>query len=160
MLATKGRGVQPEEGHYAMNTATATAINTELLEPILQDLVALVGLHHTMTLVQAYGGVRLYVPKLELEDDHYLVRLIGRSAAEKLQAVYAGETHFDIPKAERALRAVRDEEIRAKRKQFLNKPQSGVEGSVRYLALEYRLTERHIRTICGELEDDKQVGLF
>lgn len=128
----------------------AALINTDLLEPILQDLVELIGLHPTMRLVQAYGGVRLYVPKLELEDDHSLVRLIGSEAAKKLQAMYGGEPHFDIPKAERALRAVRDAEIRAKR------PHT----SVRLLALENRLTERQIRTICGEVEDDRQVGLF
>lgn len=125
-------------------------IDASLLEPILQDLVDLIGLHSTMQLVHAYGGVRLYVPKLELEDDHSLVRLIGREAAKKLQAMYGGEPHFDIPKAERALRAVRDAEIRAKR------PTT----SVRLLAMEYRLTERQIRTICGEMVDDRQVGLF
>lgn len=122
----------------------------DLLEPILQDIVELIGLHHTMKLVQAYGGVRLYVPKLELENDHSLVQLIGATAAKKLQAMYGGETHFDIPKAERALRAVRDTEIRNKR------PHT----SVRLLALEHHLTERNIRYICGELEDDRQVGLF
>ncbi len=125
-------------------------LDTDLLEPILQDIVALIGLHHTMKLVHAYGGVRLYVPVQPLDDEHYLVRLIGAAAAKKLQAMYGGEPHFDIPKAERALRAVRDNEIRAKR------PHT----SVRLLALEYRLTERQIRTICGELEDDRQVGLF
>lgn len=127
-----------------------STINTDLLEPILQDLVGLIGLHPTMQLVQAYGGVRLYVPKLALDDDHSLVRLIGNEAVKKLQAMYGGEPHFDIPKAERALRAVRDAEIRAKR----------LCSSVRLLALEYRLTERQIRTICGEMEDDRQVGLF
>ena len=130
-----------------MNTA---AIDTGLLPPILQDLVELIGLHPTMQLVQAYGGVRLYVPKLELDGDHSLVRLIGSEAAKKLQAMYGGEPHFDIPKAERALRAVRDNEIRTRR----------LHTSVRLVALEYHLTERQIRTICGEMEDDRQVGLF
>ena len=127
------------------------AIDSSLLPPILRDIVDLVGMHPTMKLVEAYGGVRLYVPKGELAEDHYLVRLIGREAAEKLQAMYGGEPHFDIPKAERAMRAVRDARIRAQR--------PGT--SVRALALEHRLTERQIRTICGELgEDDNQVDLF
>lgn len=127
------------------------AIDASLLPPILQDFVDLVGLHATMRLVEAYGGVRLYVPKGELAEDHYLVRLIGREAAEKLQAMYGGEPHFDIPKAERAMRAVRDARIRARR----------ADTPVRALALEHRLTERQIRTICGELEeDDDQAALF
>lgn len=130
-----------------MNTAT---IDIDLLPPILQDLVELIGLHATMQLVHAYGGVRLYVPKLALESDHTLIRLIGNDAAKKLQAMYGGEPHFDIPKAERALRAVRDADIRNRR----------LHTSVRQLALEYHLTERQIRTICGEMEDDRQVGLF
>ena len=126
------------------------AIDIGLLEPILQDLVELIGLHPTMQLVQAYGGVRLYVPKLALEADHPLARLIGSEAAKKLQAMYGGEPHFDIPKAERALRAVRDAEICRQR----------LNTSVRLLALEYRLTERQIRTICGEMVDDRQQTIF
>lgn len=131
-----------------------TEINTDLLEPILQDIVELIGLPHTMRLVETYGGVRLYVPKQSLEDDHDLVRLIGREAAEKLQTIYGGESHFDIPKAERALRAVRDAEIRAARTARTGRM------SVRELALKYGLTERNIRYILGEMEDDRQVGLF
>lgn len=127
------------------------SIDADLLPPILQDFVELIGLQHTLALVQAYGGVRLYVPKLQLEDDHPLVRQIGREAAEKLQAMYGGEPHFDIPKAERAVRAVRDARIRHLR---------GTGAPVRTLALDHRLTERQIRTICGELEDDRQSGLF
>lgn len=127
-----------------------TAIDIDLLEPLLQDLVDLIGLHPTMQLVHAYGGVRLYVPKLELDGDHYLVRLIGPGAAKKLQSIYGGEPHFDIPKAERALRAVRNAAIRTKR----------LNTSLRQLALEYHLTERQILNICSEMEDDRQVGLF
>lgn len=127
-----------------------TAIDIGLLPPILQDLVELIGLHPTMQLVQAYGGVRLYVPKLALDGDHSLVRLIGGEAAKKLQSIYGGEPHFDIPKAERALRAVRNAEIRAKR----------LNTSLRQLALQYRLTERQILTICGEVVDDRQNSFF
>jgi hypothetical protein len=126
-------------------------IDTDLLPPILQDIVAQIGLHPTMLLVQARGGVRLYVPKLEMDDGHYLVVLLGREPAEKLQKMYGGDEHFDIPKAERALLAVRNSKIRHAR---------AAGASVSGLALEYHLTERQIRTICGELIDDRQVSLF
>lgn len=128
----------------------ASPLRVDLLPPILQDLAELIGLHCTMQLVQAYGGVRLYVPKLELDDDHALVRLIGREAAKKLQAMYGGEPHFDIPLALASVRAVRNAEIRAKRRH----------ASERTLAREYRTTERNIRLICGKVEDDRQCGLF
>ena len=76
---------------------------------------------------------------------------LGREPAEKLQAMFGGDEHFDLPKAERALRAVRDAEIRRRR----------IKGeSVRNLALEYGLTERQIYAICEELVDDRQVSLF
>lgn len=79
-----------------------------------------------------------------MEDVHPLVRLLGWEAAEKLQIEYGGEEHFDLPKGERAMRAVRDAKIRFQR---------GCGLSVRSLALENHLTERQIRSICGEMED-------
>jgi Mor family transcriptional regulator len=127
-----------------------TSINVSLLPYILQDLVALIGLHATMKLVEHYGGIRLYVPKGEMGDGHELVKLIGREASELLQSEYAGESHFDIPLAMGAMRAVRNANIRTDRQAM----------SVSETARKYRTTERHIRFICNELEDDRQVGLF
>jgi len=55
-----------------------------------------------------------------------------------------------IPLTARALRAVRNAEIRAER------PHT----STRLLALRWKTTERNIRIICGELVDERQGGLF
>lgn len=132
-----------------MNTAVAE-INIDLLPPILQDLVELIGLPLTMKLVEAHGGTRLFVPKRDVAEDHPLARLLGSEAAQKLIEAYGGEEHFDIPFGERALKAVRKAQIRAKR------PYT----SARLLALEYRTSERNIRLICGEVVDDRQVSLF
>ena len=125
-------------------------INIDLLPYILQDLAGLIGLPLTMRLVEEYGGIRLYIPKGEMADNHALVKLVGREAAEKLQREYGGEPHMDIPLALASVRAVRNAEIRAAR------PHT----SVSKLAREHRTTERNIRMICGEVEDDRQVGLF
>ena len=128
-------------------------INIDDLPGVLQDICALIGLHHTMRLVQRYGGVRIYVPK-RVEPDHELARLIGLSNAEALSGAFGGEVHFDIPKGELALKAVRNAKIRSLRAEGL---------SIRNLSLnpEFgRLTERTIRAICGEMEDDRQGGLF
>ncbi len=127
-----------------------TDINTDLLPYILQDLAEQIGLPLTMRLVAHYGGIRLYIPKGEVSDDHELVKLLGREATAKLQAYYGGEPHFDIPLAVKSIRAVRNAEIKSKR------PHT----SVSSLAREYHTTERNIRLICGEMEDDRQVGLF
>jgi Mor family transcriptional regulator len=126
------------------------AIDTDLLPPLLQELVALIGLTATMKLVERYGGVRLYVPKRAPDQDHELVQLIGTEAVSKLVAAYGGEVHFDVPLAQRALRAVRSTQIRIKRATC----------SVRELALEYRTTERNIRLICNDDDDDRQPALF
>lgn len=125
-------------------------INVDLLPGILQDLAGLIGLPLTMRLVEQHGGVRLYIPKGDMADEHELVALIGRAAAEKLRAMYGGEPHFDIPLALASVRAVRNAEIRAKRQH----------ASERTLAREYHTTERNIRLICGRVEDDRQAGLF
>lgn len=125
-------------------------INVDLLPYALQDLVALIGLPPTMLIVEKHGGTRLYIPKNEMADDHPLIKLIGREAAEILQRNYGGEPHMDIPLALRQMRAVRNAEIRAKRQHT----------SSSKLARDYRTTERNIRLICGEQEDDRQVGLF
>ena len=128
----------------------AVEINVELLPFILQDLTHLIGLPLTMCIVEKYGGIRLYVPKEALADDHDLVKLLGREAAEKLQSHYGGEMHFDIPLALAHMRAVRNAEIRVKRKNT----------TASALARDYRTTERNIRLICGEVEDDSQCRLF
>ncbi len=126
------------------------SLNVDLLPYILQDLAELIGLPLTMRLVEQYGGVRLYIPKGEVADDHELVKLIGREAADKLRGMYGGEPHMDIPLALASVRAVRNAEIKAKRQH----------ASERTLAREYHTTERNIRLICGKVEDDRQVGLF
>lgn len=125
-------------------------INVDLLPPILQDLVELIGLPLTMELVCVYGGTRLFVPKREVDENHSLSRLLGIEAANKLVEHYGGVEHFDIPLALRALKAVRNADIRAKRGHM----------SVSQLAREYRTTERHIRIICNKLVDDRQTALF
>lgn len=122
----------------------------DLLPPVLQDMVALIGLPLTMKLVEVYGGTRLFVPKREVAGDHYLAILLGIEAANKLVAHYGGEEHFDIPLALRALKAVRNSQIRAERQSE----------SERVLARRYKTTERNIRLICGEMVDDRQTALF
>lgn len=137
------------KGRELMN-APHHDVDIDLLPPILQDVVALIGLPHTMKLVEKHGGTRLFVPKREVDGDHALVRLLGHHAAHKLIEHFGGEEHFDIPLAWRAIKAVRNAQIRAGR------PHT----SVRLLALEWGTTERNIRLICGEIEDDRQSGLF
>lgn len=126
-------------------------LSTELLPQVLQDFVRLIGLHATMILVEHFGGRRLYIP-VNATPEHRLAKLIGLENLAALSRVYGLEDHFDIPKAKRALLALRNDKIRA---EFGPK-------SASQLALEHDLTERQIFSIVatGEQVNADQVQLF
>ena len=125
---------------------TCENIDISLLPQMLQDLVALIELSATMKIVSEYGGTTLYIPVRQLTDNHKLIRVIGRKAAELLQGEYRGE-ELSIPTAFKAIRAVRNKEICAKRRYM--------SGSM--LAREYNMSERNIRNICKGMEEDAEV---
>ena len=126
-------------------------IEARYLPGILQEIAEMIGLPATLKLVEAYGGVRLYIPK-RYDPDHPLVKLIGHAHAARLCETYGGEMHFDIPRAVAATRAARDARIRNDR---------SMRATHRELALRYMLTERQIRNILGEDKGDvRQVALF
>lgn len=115
-----------------------SSLCVDLLPAVLQDFVQHIGLVCTMLLVERYGGIRLYVPH-NPDKEHVLAQIIGLDNLLKLSRIYGGEGHFTIPKAQRALRAIRDAKIRSE-----YGPRS-----TSFLAREYRLTERQIWTIVG-----------
>lgn len=131
-------------------SAADTTIESRYLPGILQDLAELIGLAATLRLVEAYGGVRLYVPK-RFDPDHPIVKLIGHALAVLLVEAYGGEDHFDIPRAIAATRAARDARMRRERT---------LGATHRELALRNGLTERQVRNILGSEEDDRQMGMF
>jgi len=126
-------------------------LSTDLLPQVLQDFVRLIGLAATMLLVEHFGGRRLYIP-INPHPDHHLAKLIGLDNLVKLSQVYGLEDHFDIPKADRALKHLRNEKIRA---------EYGPK-SVSTLAREHALTERQIWNILGEYSptNTSQTQLF
>ncbi|MFN3734179.1 hypothetical protein [Comamonas testosteroni] len=86
----------------------------DLLPPLLQEFERLVGLQATMALIQKWGGLRVYFPTLErATEDHPYAAVIGIDALLKLAGEYGGLPHFQLPKAERALQAVRNARIAA-----------------------------------------------
>lgn len=121
-------------------------IDINILPGVLREMTDMIGLPATMQIVQRHGGTRLWVPALieTLAPDHKLVKLVGMAAARTLSEQYGGET-LEIPKAERALRAIRDKAIR---EQWPAKSQS-------QLAREYNLTERQVRKILSGIEQPK-----
>jgi Mor family transcriptional regulator len=129
---------------------TWSDLSTELLPRVLQEFVRLIGLPATMLLVEKFGGLRIYIP-LNPTADHHFSQLIGLDNLRKLSEVYGREDHFELPKAERALLALRNARIRA---------EYGPK-SIRDLAAEHRLTERHVTRIVGaDVKNDDQTELF
>jgi Mor family transcriptional regulator len=125
-------------------------LSTELLPKVLQEFVRLIGLQATMLLVERFGGLRIYIP-LNPAPDHHFAQLIGFDNLVKLSQIYGREDHFELPKAKRALTALRDAKIKAE-----HGPKS-----IRQLAMEHRLTERHITRILGtQAGNDEQAELF
>lgn len=130
---------------------TWSDLSIELLPKLLQDFVRLIGLRATMLLVERFGGLRIYIP-LNPTADHHFAQLIGLENLKKLSAVYGLENHFELPKAERALLAIRNAKMKA---------EYGPK-SLRQLAAEHHLTERQVtRIVCADpYSDENQSTLF
>lgn len=132
-------------------SAPQADIDVQLLEPLLRQLVDLIGLGPTMRLVEAYGGTRLCVPE-KIENNQDLLALLGSETCRLLSRHYRLE-RLVIPKAEAALRAIRNRRILADLERM----------SVRQVALKYQLHERRIWQIqaeCGEPESSPNGNLF
>lgn len=131
---------------------------TELLPPLLQDFERLIGLQATMALVRAVGGLRVYFPTPErVTPEHPYAALIGFENLLKIaHTEYAGMEHIQLPKAERALKAVRNARIAA--------DYAGSK-TARELATEHGLTESQIARIVASMgvtapPDRRQRALF
>lgn len=127
-----------------------TTWDTDYLPPSLCELVDVIGLQATQSLVSEYGGVRLTVPT-KMPEDHPLAQLLGVETARKLSHHYAQE-RLDVPNAKAAMLAVRNQNMR----------QEHADGdSARVLARRYRLTERRVWEILAEdAPSSQQTDLF
>lgn len=121
-----------------------TAPAEELLPPLLQQFVRLIGLPATLRFVEQYGGVRVYIPA-EATAEHPFAELIGLDNLRALCAEFSQDGHglrYPMPKATAALTAVRNARIREEYKHR----------TARELALIYRLTERSVERIVAGAE--------
>lgn len=120
----------------------ATMREVFLLEPILQQVEALIGLTATLALVQAFGGTKLYIPKRVLLEDNPLVQSVGMAAAVVLQTEFGGQHDLVIPKAEAFMRHRQDREIRRLRQTL----------TIGELARRFNLHERTIRKVLARAD--------
>ena len=108
----------------------------------LDDIAGVIGFTATLRVSAWFGaGNNLYVPEV-VEDDQLLVRLIGRSAADRMAEAFPRE-HLAIPRP-----TSYEEDLRRWRiatlleRGFSTRQVSGFE----------KLSERRVQQICRELE--------
>lgn len=108
-----------------------------------------------MALVNAYGGLRIYIPcENRVRSTHPYAQIIGTKNLKRLSRAY-GCVHFQLPRATRALLALRNHVIVTA---YASK-------SARQLAIEFDLTEDQIRRIiqkagATQSQAKQQISLF
>lgn len=109
------------------------------LPPLLEAIAHRIGMAATMRLTQHLGGVRIYIPTPErCTEDHQLAKIIGLPNLLALAADFGGAaSKIQLPKGQAIVLAARNAEIVRKSRHLSN----------RQLALEYGMTEDHIRRI-------------
>lgn len=129
----------------------AADLDVDLLEPLLRQLVDLIGLPATMALVDAFGGTLLNIPR-QADQNPTLVTLIGTERAAILGRELGPDRRL-IPSAGRALTELRDRRIMVALQTR----------SVRQVAREFGLGERRVWQIKSErggTETDPTADLF
>lgn len=126
-------------------------VDVDLLEPLLRQLVDLIGLPATMAIVESHGGTLLSIPR-QADQNPTLLALVGPEKAAILGRELGSSRPF-IPKAGPALLAVRNRQIlKALRTR-----------SVRQVARDFKLGERqvwYIKREAGEPDDNGHPTLF
>lgn len=117
----------------------------ELRNTTLDDIAGVIGFTATLRLAAWFGGGangnNLYVPE-KVEDDQLLVRLIGRSAAERMARAFPREW-LTVPRP-----TSYDDDLR--RWRIATLLERGM--STRQVASFEKISERRVQQICRELE--------
>lgn len=113
-------------------------LDFDYLPTSVRELIEVIGVPAALSLVDAYGGTRLWVPE-RYDLSHPLVNHIGPVAMQALIGRYALD-HLMIPRCAVALRASRDAALRAR---------YHAGETARTLAREYSLTETRVYQIAA-----------
>lgn len=122
-----------------------------LLPAKLREIADYCGPDTALKLLAAYPGIHCVVPLPPPPPEHKLVGVLGYEGACRFCEAYGGDI-LQVPKADRALRLLRDARIRSER---------AAGARLDTLALRYGLTERQIGNILGSADDPaRQLDLF
>jgi hypothetical protein len=125
----------------------------EGLPALLAEIAEVAGLATALALAEERGGNRIYIPE-RAPDDHWLVRLVGRSATDKLCHHFATPSgiELELPRGPTGSRAAQWRELRTMIE--AGRPSSEI---TRRLGISRRTVTRHR----GRHEtDDGQGSLF
>ncbi len=61
------------------------------LPQVLAEIAEVAGIEAAWELAGAVGGTYVHIPSRQMPDDHWLVELVGREAADKIAAHFAGD---------------------------------------------------------------------
>lgn len=131
------------------------------LPPLLAEIAEVAGLPAALKLAKEKGGVECYIPA-RAPDDHWLVRCVGREAADRLCAHFAAAIDNDsrrslhgvkilLPLGESGSRA----EARGRAREALERGASLAEAARRS-----GLHQRTVQNIRAKMKDGRQGSLF
>lgn len=124
----------------------------EYLPESMREMISVIGLDDTMTIVDERGGIQLWLPSRP-KTDHWLYTTIGKAQFQKLTEYY-GSGYLDIPRCAKALQKLKEEQIVAARE----------DGETMFsLAQKHDMTVRGVRKLLARVKTEKpdnQIDLF
>lgn len=139
----------------SISDADLAGVNVQLLIPLVRQLIDLIGIVNTLSLLEARGGTPLLVP-VHADQAEVLKAILPMDAVTALCTALPRQW-LNLPKADRILRQVRDYYLRKDREQL----------TAPVVAVKYKLTRRQVINICKyegykviKPVDDRQVDLF
>ncbi len=132
----------------SISDADLDAVNADLLPPQARQLVRLIGMVNTLTLLEQRGGVTLRIPTKAMEAV-YLRDVLPMDAIIELCKAMPGK-RIELPKLDKITLQIRNQVIRAERQQV----------SASKVALRFNLTRRQVINICKSSGPGPQTDLF
>ncbi|WP_447880407.1 Mor transcription activator family protein, partial [Serratia fonticola] len=136
---------------------------SDLLPPIVLDLIKLIGYQDTAKLISKIGGITFPVSQGMRNKDNfrrdYIVQAVGKDSAEKIERQLGGDVIY-IPRCASALREWRNLELVREYRALLA---TGVSGRRALLKLcpQYGISDRRAQIILARYCDaGKQMGLL
>ncbi|MCF7964184.1 MAG: hypothetical protein K9L79_01455 [Methylobacter tundripaludum] len=132
----------------SITEAELESVNADLLPPQMRQFVRLIGMAHTLTLLEKRGGVTLRIP-VNAHEAVVLKEILPMDAIVKLCEAMPGQ-RLEMPKIDKIVKQIRNRAMTNERKHY----------SAASVAQRHNLSRRQVINICKPAVDDGQVDLF